>query len=102
MALPDWVAGSLRPGMSITWQGGITDLTGATITGTLLDLETNTPRAIAGALNVTDGPNLLFSYDPDAADVVAASYKVQFNAAFPAGATPAKTFVTTWLVRPSL
>ena len=102
MALPDYVAGSLRPPMSITWVGGINDLTGATISGTLKDMTTKASRAIAGALAVTDGPNLQFSYDPDAADVVVGFYEVQFNAAFPSGATPAKSFITTWNVRRAL
>lgn len=103
MALADATAGARRPGQSLTWtQKGTTtaeDLTGATLTGTLLDLHTGDSRAIAGVLTVTDGPNGVFTWDYDAADVVAGVYQVQFDASYGAGASPAKTFLSTWIVR---
>lgn len=102
MALADAVAGALRPAQAITWtreDGTAEDLTGATITGVLKPDDTGTVRAIAGTLSVTDAENGVFTWEYAAADVVAGTYQVQFNAAFAAGATPARTFATTWEVK---
>lgn len=104
MALPNWVAGALRPALSITWtreDDTAEDLTGATVTG-ILHPATGKPRAIAGVLTVTTATSGIFRWDFVAADVKAGTYKVQFNAAFGSGQTPAKTFVTEWVVKESL
>ena len=106
MALAAAVAGATRPSQLITWQradGNAETLTDATITGRIRDRNTGTARAIAGTLTVIDGAGGVFRWDYAAADVATAgSYDVQFTAAFVAGATPAKTFVTQWTVAEAL
>ncbi len=106
MALPTRVQGGLRPSLLITWtreDGTAEDLTGATLTGSIRDRATQTTRAIAGALTVTDGPAGVFRWDLAAGDVAAAgSFDVQFSAAFVAGQTPARTFVERWTVSEAL
>jgi hypothetical protein len=101
MALAPAVAGALRPSQVITWtreDGSAEDLTGATITGTLKP-RGGTTRAIAGTLTVTTAASGIFTWAYDAADVVAGLYEVQFNAAFAASPTPARTYITSWLVK---
>ena len=104
--LPGRVQGGLRPSQSITWKredGVAEDLTGATITGKLRDRSTGASRAIAGTLSVTDGAAGAFRWDFAAGDVAAAgTFDVQFTAAFEAGQTPARTFVTQWTVAEAL
>ena len=107
MALAAAVKGARRPSQSIVWQrengGGAEDLTAATLTGIIRDRATNTARAIAGVLAVTDGPAGAFRWDYAAADVAeAGAFDVQFTAAFASGATPARSFVTRWDVREAL
>jgi hypothetical protein len=107
MALASAVMGGLRPSQIVTWERdgtGIAEpLTGATLTGLIRDRSTGTTRAIAGALTVTDGAAGEFRWDYAAGDVVAAGeFDVQFNAAFGAGATPARTFITRWNVQGAL
>lgn len=102
MALAAAVAGGLRPAQIITWtreDGNAETLTGATITGTITNRSTDTTRAIAGTLTVTDGAAGQFRWDYAAGDVdTAGEYDVQFSAAFGSGATPARTFVARWTV----
>ena len=105
MSLPDWVRGARRPSMLVTWyQNGMTtpeDLTGATLSGYIQDGTTTT--AITGDLAVTDGESGVFRWDFSEADVDhVGKLRVQFVATFGSGQTPAKTFVTEWLVRSSL
>lgn len=105
MALPQWVAGALRPSMSITWyrEGTTTPetLTGATITGSMR--RDGTTRTITGTLTVTDGAAGVFRWDFSAADVATpGTYEVQFSAAFGSGQTPAKTVITEWTIRRAL
>ena len=104
-SLPKWVQGSVRPSLSITWrQDGTstaTDLSGATLSGFIR--RAGVGVAIAGNLEVTDGPNGVFRWDFDAADVATPGmYEVQFVATFPVGQTPAKTFVLSWIILSSL
>lgn len=111
MALAAAVRGGLRPSQAITWlregvafaNGTPEDLTGATLTGWLRNRATGETRAIAGSLTVTDGAAGAFRWDYAPADVAeTGAFDVQFNAAFGAGATPARTFVARWDVRGSL
>ena len=100
MALAPAIAGALRPSQVITWtrdDGTAEDLTGATITGTLKP-SGGVVRAIAGTLTVTTAASGIFTWAYAAADVVAGMYEVQFNAAFAATPTPARTYITSWLV----
>lgn len=101
-ALPPRVQGALRPAQLIRWErddGTAEPLTGATLTGTITNRSTDTTRAIAGTLTVTDGASGEFRWDYAAGDVdTAGEYDVQFSAAFGSGATPARTFVSRWTV----
>lgn len=102
MALATAVAGGLRPSQIVTWErsdGAPEPLTGATLTGTITNRATDTTRAIAGTLTVTDGAAGEFRWDYAAGDVdTAGEYDVQFNAAFSPGPSPARTFVARWKV----
>jgi hypothetical protein len=106
MALAAAVRGGRRPSQLITWlrdDSGAEDLTGATLTGQIRNRATNETRAIAGPLTVTDAVGGVFRWDYAAADVAEAGrFDVQFDAAFAAGQTPARTFVTRWEVQSSL
>ena len=100
------VRGAKRPPQSITWEredGEAEDLTGAVLTGWLRSYQTGAVRPIAGALTVTDGPGgrFLWSYaDEDVAE--AGEFDVQFNAAYSAGPSPARTFPARWVVKLAL
>ena len=102
MALASAVQGGLRPAQIVTWtrdDDTPEPLTGATLTGTITDRATDTTRAIAGTLTVTDGAAGEFRWDYVAGDVdTAGEYDVQFSAAFGSGQTPARTFVARWKV----
>lgn len=105
MALPDWPQYARRPSITVTWLRGDSttpeDLTGATLTG--LIQRGDTVSAITGTLTVTDAANGEFRWDLSAADVAqSGDFRVQFSAAFGSGQTPAKTFATRWVVKPSL
>ena len=104
--LADAVKGGLRPPQLIVGEredGQAEDLTGASMTGRLRSRESGAVRAISGALTVTDGPAGQFLWTYDAADVAEdGEFDAQFNAAFGAGPTPARTYLTRWRVRASL
>lgn len=105
MALPDWTAGSVYPGIVFTIvrkaaDGSavpIGDLTGATVTGVLRP-RNGPERAIVGTLEVTDGPTAEVTYIPDPADVVGGISDVRFTVTFPSGLTPLNTFWARWTV----
>ena len=100
MALADAVQGARRPSQTITWTdaaGNPLDLTGATITARIL----RPTGAVAsdGTFVVTDAANGVFRWDYSAADVASAgTFMVQFTAAFPSGATPARNTLAEWQV----
>lgn len=104
--LPNRVKGGLRPAQSVIWKredGSVETLTGATLTGWIRNRGTGTTRAIAGTLTVTDGEAGAFRWDFAPADVAEAGrFDVQFNAAFGAGQTPARTFKAQWVVEDAL
>lgn len=106
MALAKAIQGGLRPAQEITWlreDGEVEDLTDATITGTIREHDSGDQRAIAGTLTVTDGAAGVFVWAYAAADVATAGrFTVQFNAAFGAEPSPAKTTKTSWEVSGSL
>ena len=104
--LPNRVEGGVRPAQALTWKredGSAEDLTGATLTGSIRNRATGTTRAIAGPLTVTDGAAGVFRWDYAAEDVAEAGrFDVQFDAAFTAGLSPARTFVEQWTVEAAL
>ena len=102
-ALPPRVQGALRPAQLIVWErddGTVEPLTGATMTGTITSLATNTTRNIAGTLTPTDNAAAgEFRWDFAAGDVSeAGDFIVQFDAAFSPGPSPARTFDARWKV----
>lgn len=103
--LADAVQGALRPAQTITWvreDGEAENLTGATITGRIVDAA-GVGRAIAGTLAVVNGAEGIFTWAYAAGDVAnAGAQQVQFNAAFGAPPTPARTFVAAWYVREAI
>ena len=104
MALSNAVQGATHTAQRLTWVDGDGDplnLTGATVTGRLLDLATGTARAITGTLQVLDGEAGLFSWDYGAADVATAgAFNVQFVATF--GAANDKTLAELWEVEAAI
>lgn len=106
MALPDAVQNTLKPGLELTWtrtDGTAEDLTGATLSGVIRNMITGVSRAIAGTLSVSDASNGVFTWTFAAADVADAGlHQVQFSASFESGATPAKSYVTSWHIREAL
>ena len=104
MALSNAVQGATHTRQRITWADGDGDplnLTGATVTGRLLDLATQTARDVTGALEVLDGAAGLFAWDYGEADVATAgAFNVQFVATF--GAESDKTLAELWEVEKAL
>ena len=105
MALSNAVQGATHTAQRLTWVDGDGDplnLTGATVTGRLLDLATGTARAITGTLQVLDGEAGLFSWDYGAADVATAgAFNAQFVATFGGGESD-KTLAELWLVEAAI
>jgi hypothetical protein len=103
MALAMAVKGSKRPSQTITWAlegGGVLDITGATITATIVNRETGVSRTSDGTFSVTSGPAGLFRWDYGAADVAeAGSHMVKFTAAFGSNPTPAQTPFEHWFIK---
>lgn len=106
MALAHAIMGALRPSQIVSWVRGDDNpenLTGATMTGKILDVRTGTVRAIAGSLTVLDGEEGSFVWAYDAADVVATGkYMVQFTATFGSSPSPARTILSDWFVHKAL
>jgi hypothetical protein len=104
--LADVVQGGLRPSLVVTWKlsnGVIVDLSGATITGRINDLNTGLARNVMGTFTVVDATAGVFRWDYAAADVADAGvFLVQFTAAFGTAPTPAKSFSCVWQVEPAL
>jgi hypothetical protein len=102
-ALPDWTEGTTYLQMVVPWvdqDGDAVDLTGATITGRLYNLATRTSRAIAGTLAKDPDVDTQMFWTPDAADVAAGNYEVQFTATF--ASKPLVTFKATWSVEAAI
>jgi len=102
MALANMVKGATRPTQTITWtqeDGTAFILTGATITGVMLNKSTKVSRAIAGTLAVTDGANGVFTWAYHADDVAESGhFLVQFTATYVAVPTVAKTRYALFVV----
>jgi hypothetical protein len=101
MALSNAVVGARHTAQRITWQdadGDPLNLTGATLTGRRLNLESGIAAAVDGTLSVIDGPAGVFSWDYGENDVAtAAVYQVQFTATFGGGEAD-KTLAELWEV----
>ena len=101
-AIDSAVQGSVRPSLEITWadEDGVSmNLTNATVTGTIRANATGAVRAIAGDITVTDAEAGVFRWDLDAADVATAGqFRVQFEATYSVGQTPARSVPAAWRV----
>lgn len=87
MALSDAVQGSRHTGLSITWYQAdgstVLNLTNATITGTVKNINTAAVRAIDGTLASSSPTTGVFTWTFGAADTgTAGVYDVQFTATF--------------------
>lgn len=106
MALADGVQGSRKPGQTLTWldsSGVPVDLTDATMAGVIRNRKTGAARDITGTLTITDDVNGVFTWTYSETDVAeAGDFDVQFIASWSTGATPAKTFLSSWRVRTSI
>lgn len=80
------VQGANHSAYTITWEepdGTAWPLTGATITGKILNLDTGTSQALTGAFVLVTPASGIFSYTPSAADVATAGrFAIQFTATF--------------------
>lgn len=101
--LPDWTEGTTHLQMRVPWadqDGDAVDLTGATLTGLLLDLGTKVSRTIVGTLAKDASVDSDMLWTLDAADVAAGNYEVQFTATFTS--KPLVTFRATWNVEAAI
>lgn len=104
MALSNAVQGARHTAQVITWtdtEGDAQNLTGATVTGRLLNLSTYAATAITGALAVTSAASGIFTWTYSAADVATpGTYEVQFVATYgsPPNDTTDKTLIERWVV----
>lgn len=103
--LPKVPAGSVRPGIVITWINGDqtpVDLTGATLTGKLFSQTSGLTRNVAGTFQILAPTLGMFIWNFHADDVVKGEYKVQFTATFSTAPLVQKSFITNWTVDESL
>lgn len=105
MALSSAVQNARHTAQRVTWQdtdGDPLNLTGATLSGRRLDLETGQAVALDGALTLVEPEAGTFDWRYGAGDVAAAgAYQVQFVATFGDGLTD-RTLAELWIVEPAL
>lgn len=86
MSLPRAVQGARHTAVALVWadpMGTPQDLSGAELSGTLRNIETDETAAIDGDLTITDAAAGAFAYQYGPGDVAAAgTYEVQFTAAY--------------------
>jgi hypothetical protein len=101
MALANAVQGARHTPQVITWTDGDGDalnLTGATLTGRVIDLGTETARNVDGVLSVIDPATGSFQWAYGALDVgTAGRFSVQFTATFGAAGAD-RTLLEPWEV----
>ena len=89
MALTDAVQNSTQLPVSITWtrdDGSALNLSGATITGRIISIETGVARDIDGSLDITTAASGVFQWDYGTTDVgTAGVFYVQFVATYGTG-----------------
>ena len=104
MALSNAVEGARHTAQRIVWADGDGDplnLTGATITARIKDLDTGAARAATGTMEVVTAEAGLFSWVYSSADVATAgAYHVQFVATF--GAANDKSLAELWEVEAAI
>lgn len=86
MSLSPAIVGAINTGQQITWSrqdGTAQDLTGATLTGRMLNTATKSAAAIAGTLAIVTAASGIFSWSYAAGDVATAGvFEVQFRATY--------------------
>lgn len=102
MALREAILGATYTAQEITWtksDGVAQNLTGATLTGRIIDPKTGNARAITGTLTLTTPSLGVFTWDYSAVDVgTVGAFRVQFKATYSGGEYDL-TFETNWLVK---
>ena len=102
MALAEAVQGAKRPSQLITWtdaDGVAVDLTGATITARLFNMQTGVAAASTGAFVLINPTAGVFRWDYATTDVATAGqFRVQFTATYASGLTPGRTLTELWTV----
>lgn len=101
--MPTWVQDQRRPSPVVTWlqeDGTAQDLTGVTsISGVMREEKTGVSKTITGNLAISDAVAGTFIWTLSESDVdTAGSWKVQFTAAYSAGATPAVSYEARWTI----
>jgi hypothetical protein len=101
MALSDSVQGARHTAQRVTWldkDGDPQDLTGATLTGRLLNRAAGTAAAIDGVLTAIDPAAGIFTWAYGTADVsTPGTFDAQFIATYGDGKAD-KTLVEKWIV----
>lgn len=104
MPLNRAIEGAINTGQLITWtqeDGTAQDLTGATLSGTIEDVDGST-TAIAGTLTATDETNGIFSWEYAAGDVdTVGRFMVQFKADYGGGSYDL-SYAEVWIVERAL
>jgi len=105
MALANAVQGARHTAQQVTWtdgDGDPLDLTGATVTGRILDEATGVARNIDGVLAVANALAGEFNWTYGALDVGAAgAFRVQFTASFGAAGSD-RTLQEEWRVEAAI
>jgi hypothetical protein len=104
MALSNAVQGATHTAQQITWVDGDGDplnLTGATLSGRRLNLDTQIAAAIDGVLTVIDGEAGVFNWAYGVGDVATAgAFRVQFVATY--DERDDKTLAELWMVEEAI
>lgn len=104
MPLSNAVQGARHTPQRITWQdadGDPLNLTGATLSGRRLNLDTETAAALDGALSIVDGEAGVFAWAYGDSDVATAgAFRVQFVATY--GDKADKTLSELWVVEEAI
>src|ERR1043165_2094470 len=103
MSLSRAIEGARHTGQRGTWtqeDGTPQDLTGATLSGTIM-AQDGTTRSITGTLSITTAADGIFTWAYSAADVgTEGRFMVQFKATY--GSLFDLTFPEQWIVEPAL
>lgn len=101
--LPDWTEGTTHLVMQVPWTDAndeVVDLTGATITGLIMDTNSGVSRLITGTLLQDGTVDHYMNWTLTTADAAAGENEVQFTATF--ATKPVSTFRALWHVEAAI